>query len=295
MICLNEGVEPKEMTLEDLYIDIGAHDEEEARAMVGIGDTAVYDTPTFGAGDRLVSPYMDNRISCIVLLMAMEQFQKSENDLYFVFTVQEELGLRGAKTAAYAIDPDYGIAVDVTVSADELGSKHSGSSRLGGGAAIKVMDSSIICHPEMVSKLSALAGERAYVEMFTGSSELMSHVERMAGNAGCEVQQRRRFVLRDESAFEDFAAAQGADMPELSDTAQAELKIRLALLMPSLDVLAARPAGTEGIYLQVLWVDVDLHLISFRQDGHRDGGGLYLALAIGDGHPLHSVDAAFKL
>ena len=103
--------------------------------MVGIGDTAVYDTPTFGAGDRLVSPYMDNRISCIVLLMAMEQFQKSENDLYFVFTVQEELGLRGAKTAAYAIDPDYGIAVDVTVSADELGSKHSGSSRLGGGAA----------------------------------------------------------------------------------------------------------------------------------------------------------------
>ena len=160
VICLNEGVEPKEMTLEDLYIDIGAHDEEEARAMVGIGDTAVYDTPTFGAGDRLVSPYMDNRISCIVLLMAMEQFQKSENDLYFVFTVQEELGLRGAKTAAYAIDPDYGIAVDVTVSADELGSKHSGSSRLGGGAAIKVMDSSIICHPEMVSKLSALAGER---------------------------------------------------------------------------------------------------------------------------------------
>ena len=127
VICLNEGVEPKEMTLEDLYIDIGAHDEEEARAMVGIGDTAVYDTPTFGAGDRLVSPYMDNRISCIVLLMAMEQFQKSEN---------------------------------VTVSADELGSKHSGSSRLGGGAAIKVMDSSIICHPEMVSKLSALAGER---------------------------------------------------------------------------------------------------------------------------------------
>ena len=160
VICLNEGVEPKEMTLEDLYIDIGAHDEEEARAMVGIGDTAVYDTPAFGAGDRLVSPYMDNRISCIVLLMAMEQFQKSENDLYFVFTVQEELGLRGAKTAAYAIDPDYGIAVDVTVSADELGSKHSGSSRLGGGAAIKVMDSSIICHPEMVSKLSALVGER---------------------------------------------------------------------------------------------------------------------------------------
>lgn len=94
------------------------------------------------------------------------------------------------------------------------------------------------------ARMTALAGERAYVEMFTGSSELMSHVERMAGNAGCEVQQRRRFVLRDESSFEDFAAAQGADMPELSDTAQAELKMRLALLMPS---LLTGQAGAEWL------------------------------------------------
>lgn len=160
MICLSEAVEPKNMTLDDLYIDIGAHDEDEARAMVRIGDTAVYDTPTYGAGDRLVSPYMDNRISCLVLLMAMEQLQQSENDLYFVFTTQEELGLRGAKTAAYSIDPDYGVAVDVTVAADELGTKYFGSSKLGGGAAIKVMDSSIICHPQMVSKMESLAKER---------------------------------------------------------------------------------------------------------------------------------------
>ena len=70
------------------------------------------------------------------------------------------MGIRGAKTAAYAIDPDYGIAVDVTVAADELGTKHSGSSKLGGGAAIKVMDTSVICHPQMVSKLAELAKER---------------------------------------------------------------------------------------------------------------------------------------
>ena len=104
---------------------------------------------------------MDNRISCVVLLLAMEQLQTSENDLYFVFTTQEELGLRGAKTVAYAVDPDYGIAVDVTPSGDELGTKHRGSSIQGGGAAIKVMDSSVICHPEMVQKLSELARERA--------------------------------------------------------------------------------------------------------------------------------------
>lgn len=160
VICLSEAVDPKDMTLDDLYIDIGAHDADEAKAMIKIGDTAVYDTPTYAVGDRIVSPYMDNRISCMVLLMAMETLQNSENDLYFVFTSQEEAGLRGAKTAAYSIDPDYGIAVDVTVSADELGTKHAGSSKLGSGAAIKVMDTSVICHPQMVSKLETLAKER---------------------------------------------------------------------------------------------------------------------------------------
>lgn len=160
VICLDEKVETKDMTLDDLYIDIGAHDEDEAKKMVGIGDTAVYSTETYATGDRLISPYMDNRISCVTLLMAAEQLSSSENDLYFVFTTQEEVGLRGAKTAAYSIDPDYGIAVDVTDSDDVVGAKHFGSSKLGRGAAIKVMDSSVICHPQVVSKLSSLAKER---------------------------------------------------------------------------------------------------------------------------------------
>ncbi len=77
-----------------------------------------------------------------------------------MFTSQEEVGLRGAKTAAYGIDPDYGIAVDVTGTDDEMGSKHTASSKLGGGAAIKVMDSSVICHPQVVSRLKHLAAER---------------------------------------------------------------------------------------------------------------------------------------
>ena len=160
LVGLDCGVEPKEMTLDDLYVDIGAKDEAEAGSMVQIGDTAVYDAPAFAAGDRLVSPYMDNRISCVVLLMALECLEQSENDLYFVFSVQEELGLRGAKTAAYGIDPDYGIAVDVTHSDDMPGTKHAASSVAGGGAAIKVMDSSVICHPAVVKKLEALAGEK---------------------------------------------------------------------------------------------------------------------------------------
>lgn len=160
IVCLDNKVAAKDMTLEDLYIDIGAKDAEEVRHVVRVGDSAVYDARAFAAGDRLVSPYMDNRISCVTLLLALEQLRECENDLYFVFTVQEELGLRGAKTAAFGIDPDYGIAVDVTLSDDELNAKHSGSSVAGSGAAIKVMDSSVICHPEMVAYLSALAEEK---------------------------------------------------------------------------------------------------------------------------------------
>ena len=160
VVSLDGKVKPKDMKLDDLFIDIGATDGEEAKSMVQVGDTAVYDTPAFASGGRLYSPYMDNRIACVILLMALEQLKKTNNDLYFVFSVQEELGLRGARTAAYGIDPDYGVAVDVTDSDDIPGAPHDGTSRFGGGTAVKVMDSSVICHPAMVSKLEALAGER---------------------------------------------------------------------------------------------------------------------------------------
>ena len=138
------------LTLDDLYLDIGAESREEAQAMVRLGDTAVYATVIGKAGNRVISPYLDNRVACAVLLKVLEQLTKSEYDLYLVFTVQEELGLRGAKTAAYGIDPELAIAVDVTGAYDYPGAPKAGSAVLGGGAAIKVMDSSVICHPELV-------------------------------------------------------------------------------------------------------------------------------------------------
>lgn len=159
LIAADESADVKKLAIEDLYIDIGAKSREEAECQVRIGDTAVFNTPAFVVGDRIVSPYLDNRISCVILLAVLERLSESANDLYFVFTVQEEVGLRGAKTAAYAIEPDYAVAVDVTLSDDVPGAKHNGSSVLGKGAAIKVMDNSVICHPSMVQKLTALARE----------------------------------------------------------------------------------------------------------------------------------------
>lgn len=148
------------LTLDDLYLDIGAGSREEAKSMVRLGDVAVYANAAVRAVERIISPYLDNRVSCAVLLKALECLKENTYDLYFVFTVQEEVGLRGAKTAAYAIDPEYAVAVDVTGAYDWPGAPKAGSAVLGGGAAIKVMDSSVICHPVMVEKLTQLTRQR---------------------------------------------------------------------------------------------------------------------------------------
>lgn len=160
LICAPGDANMAKLKVSDLLIDIGAKDREEAEKLVQVGDVAAFDTMTQAVCGRIISPYLDNRISCLILLMAMERLEPTDNDLYFVFTVQEEVGLRGAKTAAWAIDPDYGIAVDVTRADDEPGTKHQVSSVCGGGAAVKVMDHSVICHPKMVEKLMTLAAER---------------------------------------------------------------------------------------------------------------------------------------
>ena len=148
------------LKMSDLLIDVGAVDGKEAEKLVQVGDIAVYDGEVRSAAGRAVSPYMDDRIGCLVLLLAMEQVGETDNDLYFVFSTQEEVGCRGAKTAAWAIDPDYGIAVDVCGTDDMPGSKHEVSALCGKGAAVNVMDHSVICHPKMVDKLLTLAQEK---------------------------------------------------------------------------------------------------------------------------------------
>ena len=147
------------LKLDECFLDIGAGDEAAAKQLVQVGDSAVYDTPAFRTGDLVVSPYLDDRISCAVLLSTLERIGECPNDLYLVFTAQEEVGLRGARTAAWSIAPDYAVAVDVTDVDDTPGSERAGTARLGRGAAVKVMDSSVICHPAMVALLEDTARE----------------------------------------------------------------------------------------------------------------------------------------
>lgn len=145
----------KAMQMSKMYIDIGAESDEEAKKAVSVGDTAVFEGAYHRNGDKIISKALDNRAGCYVLIEAMKRV-KSDNDLYFVFTSQEEVGLRGARCAAFSVEPDYAIAVDVTDTGDTPEGEKS-AVKLGNGACIKVMDRSVICDSEIRSKLIELA------------------------------------------------------------------------------------------------------------------------------------------
>lgn len=157
VIVPEEKADFGKLKLDECYVDIGAKDRETALKAVAVGDTMIYDSPCFTNRGKVVSPYLDNRISCAILLKVLEEMELCPNDLYVVFTVQEEVGLRGAKPAAWAVDPDYAVVVDVTDVDDTPGSEKCGTVRLGKGPAIKIMDSSVICHPDMIQKLESQA------------------------------------------------------------------------------------------------------------------------------------------
>lgn len=130
-----------------LYVDVGASNPAEAGLKVG--DVGVFDRPFLDLGNRFVSKAMDDRIGVAILIEALKLLGKTAHDVYFVFSTQEEVGLRGATTAAYGIDPEIGISVDVTGSGDTpKGSRMAIA--LGKGAAIKVRDGGMLSDPRIV-------------------------------------------------------------------------------------------------------------------------------------------------
>lgn len=156
------GTAPADLRAEKFYIDIGAKDKKEAEKKVKIGDyCAVEGRVERLVGKRVAGRPFDDRIGCAMLIKIAEALQNDpcEDDVYFVFAVQEEVGLRGSKTAAYGVDPDSALNFDVTLTGDSLGSKPMACS-VGGGAAIKVKDSSLICDAELTEKLISLAKEK---------------------------------------------------------------------------------------------------------------------------------------
>jgi endoglucanase len=157
-------------TLDKLYIDVGATSRE--NCPIKVSDMGVFDRPFLDLGDRLASKAMDDRIGVAVLVEVIHRLNQSPHEVVFVFSTQEEVGLRGATTAAYHIDPDLGISVDVTMTGDtpkalkmEVG--------LGNGPAIKVRDSGMLSDPRVVQVMidaAARAGLPYQLEVLEGGT-----------------------------------------------------------------------------------------------------------------------------
>jgi putative aminopeptidase FrvX len=131
---------------EQLYIDVGATSRD--GCPVRVGDAAVFVRPFVAQDTRLIAKAMDDRIGCAALIETLRRLKKTPHDLYFVFTTQEEVGLRGARTSVYGIEPDLAIAVDVTLTGDTPESKPM-AVELGKGPAVKVQDGGMIAHPQV--------------------------------------------------------------------------------------------------------------------------------------------------
>jgi len=117
VIGAEKAVDPnKIIPMTSLFIDVGATCKEDCP--IKVGDIAAFDLPMIDMGKRLSSKAMDDRIAVVVLIETLRQIKSTPNELYFVFSVQEEVGLRGATTSAYGIDPEIGISVDVTLTGD---------------------------------------------------------------------------------------------------------------------------------------------------------------------------------
>lgn len=138
--------------LDKMYIDLGASRRQDVK--VAVGDVAAFERPFEDLGTRLVSKAMDDRIGVAVLVEVMKQLKASPHEVVGVFSTQEEVGLRGATTAAYGVDPDLGIALDVTLTGDTP-QADTMAVALGNGPAIKVKDGGMLSDPAVVAWMEA--------------------------------------------------------------------------------------------------------------------------------------------
>ena len=136
----------KHHSIDQFFIDVGATCREDCP--VKVGDVAVFERPMIDMGKRLVSKALDNRISCALLTETIKQIKDTPHQLVFVFSTQEEVGIRGVTSSAYRVDPDLALAVDVTKVGDYPTGKMEVS--LGKGPAVKVKDAGMIADPRIV-------------------------------------------------------------------------------------------------------------------------------------------------
>jgi len=156
VICQEELKDKEKLTTGKLFLDVASTDKEFIKKNFRTGDMCVFKSQYYETEDCVICKAADDRIGCYVLIEALKNHPETDNDVYYVFSVQEEVGCRGAKTAGYSIDPELAIAIDVTATGDSPdGIKMD--VKLGGGAAIKLKDNSLITHSDVKDLLTHLA------------------------------------------------------------------------------------------------------------------------------------------
>lgn len=179
----------KAPTWEQLYIDVSEDDSPHSR--IRVGDAAGFSREMVVRGSRVIAKSLDDRIGCAIQIETMRTLSGRDlpNEVAFVFSVQEEVGLRGARSAAYAVDPLIGIAIDVTRTGDTP-KGHKMEVALGCGPAIKIKDGGMLAAPEVVALMES-AAERAGIPyqrevLITGTTDATSMQLTRAGvRAGC--------------------------------------------------------------------------------------------------------------
>lgn len=145
--------------ISDLYIDFGAADKQDAEKNVNVGDYAYFDSDYIEFGNRRIkAKAIDDRAGCAIMLSLIEE--EPEYDTWFVFNVQEEIGLRGSTVSAYTVQPDIAIVLEATTAADIEGT--SGAERVcevGKGPVVSFMDRSTMYDKELYKTAFSLADE----------------------------------------------------------------------------------------------------------------------------------------
>jgi len=151
-----EAERKKIVTYDQLFIDIGAENLKDANKMgVKIGDPVSFDVKYAKISkDVVTGKAFDDRVGCAIMIETLKQLGDTDCTVYAVGTVQEEVGLRGAATATFGVDPDVGIALDVTVAGDVPGVREFDTSvKMGKGPVLTVADSGLITHPKVLRLL----------------------------------------------------------------------------------------------------------------------------------------------
>lgn len=153
------GQEPMERVsdvapMDRMYIDVGASSTRDCP--VKVGDVAAFERPFLDLGNRVAAKSMDDRIGCTIAIEVLRRLGRTPNDVYMVFTTQEEVGTRGAQTSAYGVDPDLGFAVDVTGWGDTPNMRGLAVA-LGKGPAIKIRDAGMLSDPRVVKWMVSTA------------------------------------------------------------------------------------------------------------------------------------------